>query len=41
MHNYRVELKHGSTQGVLYSPFDRDAQIYDDELSDYADLSEG
>ena len=34
MHNYRVELKHGSTQGVLYSPFDRDAQIYDDELSD-------
>lgn len=34
MHNYRVELKHGSTQGVLYSPFDRDAQIYDDELSE-------
>lgn len=34
MHNYRVELKHGNTQGVLYSPFDRDAQIYDDELSE-------
>lgn len=33
MHRYRVEINHGSSKEVLYSPYDNDRQIYDDELT--------
>ena len=34
MHRYRVELKNGNVQDVLYTPYDSERQIYDDELTE-------
>lgn len=34
MHRYRIVMKHGSFQDVLYSPYDPERQIYDDELKE-------
>lgn len=34
MHRYRVELKNGNVQDVLYTPYDSERQIYDDDLTE-------
>ena len=36
MHRYCIVMKRGSFQDVLYSPYDPERQIYDDELKEIA-----